>query len=193
MTGPAAFDYVFAVPGKTTAQDYLRHAFVAGDGEFGYRNHVVGVLHDDVVAAGAAWSGHSNMRFAAAAVRQILRVYGITTGIGVITRGLRVESIVQPPRRDCCYVAHLGVRPDLRGRGLGESLVRHLLAGGHRHQLAHAALDVAVTNPRAQALYERMGFKVTRELPSRLSNEQATVADHRRMELRLTDAAEAGR
>jgi ribosomal protein S18 acetylase RimI-like enzyme len=190
-SGPAAFDYVFHVPGRATARDFLRRAFVDGAGEFGFRNHVVGISGDEVIAAGAAWSGRSNLRFAVAAARQIFVVYGLAAGAGVVSRGLQVESIIQPPRRDCCYVAHLGVRAELRGRGHGESLVRHLLAWGRRQGLTHAALDVAVTNPRAQALYERMGFKVTRELASRLSNAQATVADHRRMDLRLTDSTEA--
>jgi len=41
---------------------------------------------------------------------------------------------------------------------------------------------VAVTNPRGQALYERLGFVVTGERRSSLSNASATVPDHRHME-----------
>jgi len=40
-------------------------------------------------------------------------------------------------------------------------------------------------NPRAQALYERLGFVVTEERKSTLRNAHATVPDHRRMVLPL--------
>lgn len=187
-SGPAAFDFVFSVPGKATAIDFLRAAFADGRGEFGFRNHVVGLVDGALVAAGAAWSGASTLAFSGAAARQILRCYGPVAGTGVIARGLRVESVVQPPTRACWYLAHLGVRPDLRGRGIGDMLVRHLLASGRHRGLSIAALDVAVTNPRAQSLYERLGFRVTQERVSRLANARATVPNHRRMELVLRDS-----
>jgi hypothetical protein len=52
-SGPAAFDFVFSVPGRASALDFLRHAFLDGAGEFGFRNHVVGVQDGAVIAAGA--------------------------------------------------------------------------------------------------------------------------------------------
>jgi ribosomal protein S18 acetylase RimI-like enzyme len=184
-SGPATFDYVFAAPGKATAVDFLRAAFLDDAGEFGFRNHVIAVLDGVLVAAGAAWSGRSNTAFTLAAARQILRRYGPVAGAGVMTRGLRVESVIRPPDRATWYLAHLGVMPGLRGRGIGEALVAHLLAAGLARGFTVAALDVAATNPRAQALYERLGFVVTRERESRLRTDWATVPGHCRMELRL--------
>ena len=184
-SGPTTFDYVFHAPPRGTAVEFLRQAFLDGAGEFGFRNHVVGMRDGVVVAAGSAWSGAATLSFTLAAARQILGCYGLVAGLGVITRGLKVESVIRPPGRDCWYVAHLGVPPELRGQGIGVHLVEHLLAQGRERKLPYAALDVAVTNPRAQQLYERIGFRVTRECESRLANAQARVAEHRRMELRL--------
>lgn len=184
-SGPDAFDYVFAVPGRTSAVEFLHRAFLDGRGEFGYRNHVVGTVAEQVVASGAAWSGAATLRFAIAAARQIFSCYGPVTGAGAVARGLRVESIIQPPRKGCWYVAHLGVPPTLRGRGYGRSMLAHLLELGSAAGFARAALDVAVTNPRAEGLYRQLGFTVTTERVSTLRNAQATVANHRRMEIRL--------
>ncbi len=184
-SGPAAFDYVFAVPGKADSQAFLRRAFVDGRGEFGFRNHVIGIEDGRVVAAGAGWDGTATASFTLAASRQIIGCYGLGAGTGVMLRGLRVEAIVQPPGRRCWYVAHLGVPPDLRSRGIGVALVEHLLDSGRARGHSLAALDVAVTNPRAEALYARLGFRTTRELTSLLANAQATVPSHRRMELPL--------
>jgi ribosomal protein S18 acetylase RimI-like enzyme len=41
---------------------------------------------------------------------------------------------------------------------------------------------VAVSNPRAEALYRRAGFKVVSERRSRLAQGETRVPDHRRME-----------
>lgn len=55
--------------------------------------------------------------------RQIMGCYGPVAGAGVVRRGLRVERIIPPPDRRCWYVAHLGVPPELRGRGYGAALL----------------------------------------------------------------------
>lgn len=174
------------MPGRAAALDFLRSAFLDGAGEFGFRNHLVGTLDGTVVAAGAAWSGHSHLSFTLTATRQIPRCYGLVAGLAVMARGLRVETVIRPPDRATCYVAHLGVAADCRGRGIGAALVRELLATGRSKGCKVAALDVAVTNPRALALYERIGFKVVKECRSSLARGGWKVPDHLRMELPLT-------
>ncbi len=184
-SGPAAFDYVFSHDRPGQALRFLHFAFADGAGEFGYRNHRVAVEDESVIGAGAGWDGRSTLRFTLAAAAQILRFYGPWRAWGVILRGLRTETVIRPPRADEFYLAHLGVRDELRGRGLGTRLTRELLAGAdpRRHRLA--ALDVAVTNPRAEALYARLGFAVDALRRSGLRSRCHTLVDHRRMSLPL--------
>ena len=179
-SGPAAFDYVFAVPGRSDAQAFLRRAFVDGAGEFGWRNHVVGVLDGVVVAVGAGYGGATKWPFTLAAARQILGHYGWRHAAGVIARGLRVEAVIPPPSGDMHYLAHLAVDPVWRGQGFGSALVGHLLAAATVGS-QQVVLDVATSNPSAQRLYERLGFVVTGERASSLSNVQGQVPGHRRM------------
>jgi ribosomal protein S18 acetylase RimI-like enzyme len=181
-SGPAAFDYVFALDGHATAQAFLRRAFVDGAGEFGWRNHCVGELDGEVVAVGAGYGGESGLAFLRAAARQILAHSGPRRAAGVIARGLRVERVIPPPARRWHYLAHLGVAPALRGQGIGRRLIEHLIAQGRAQGKRRLVLDVAVGNPRAQALYERLGFRVTAQRQSQLARGQAVVPDHRRME-----------
>lgn len=184
-SGPSAFDYVFSHDRPGRALAFLRFAFGDGAGEFGYRNHVVALAGGVVVGAGAAWDGRVALRFTMAAAVQILRFYGPFRAWGVIARGLRVERVIRPPKADEYYVAHLGIAEGLRGRGIGARLTRHLLASADPRRHRRAALDVAVTNPRAESLYARLGFKVEALRPSRLSSRYHAVADHRRMSLPL--------
>ncbi|MBV8504150.1 MAG: GNAT family N-acetyltransferase [Paucibacter sp.] len=183
-SGPAAFDYVFAHPGRTNALEFLRTAFLSGAGEFGFRNHVVleSRAHREVVGIGAGYSGRTTLSFLIAAARQILRCYGPLAAPGVIFRGLRVEGVIPPPSGPhLFYIAHLGVAPAWRGQGLGVQLTEHLLDLGKQQGFRMVGLDVSVENPRAQALYERLGFSCLREHRSTLNNRFATVPSHRRL------------
>jgi len=183
-SGPAAFEFVFGQGVGGRAEAFLRHAFVRPDGEFSHRTHEVALVDGSIVAAGAIFDGRRTLRFTLAAARQILGFYGPWAGVGVIVRGLRVESVIRPPRPRELYLCHLGVVPARRGGGLGSALIRHLLRQRRAGLHDYVALDVAVTNPRAEALYRRLGFDVTALRRSALSNAAATVADHRRMVLR---------
>ena len=182
-SGPDAFEYVFGVPAVGDAQAFLRRAFVDGGGEFGWRNHVVGVLDGAVVAVGAGYPGTTKWPFTLAAARQILGHYGWRHAGGVIGRGLRVESVIPPPSGAMYYLGHLGVAPVCRGCGHGAALVRYLL-GVRPAGSGPVVLDVATTNPRAQQLYQRLGFAITGERESHLANVQGRVPAHRRMQWR---------
>jgi ribosomal protein S18 acetylase RimI-like enzyme len=180
-SGPTAFDYVFDLGDSRGAQDFLRFAYLQGGGEFGWRNHRVAEIDGQVAAAGAAFDGHAVLRFTIANSLQILRFYGPINAWGVMVRGLRTEAIIRPPREQEYYLCHLGVREELRGHGIGTYLVRDLLEGLDPDRHRCATLDVAVTNPRAQLLYERLGFTVSALRKSALKNRRGRVADHYRM------------
>jgi ribosomal protein S18 acetylase RimI-like enzyme len=181
-SGPSAFEFVFADAKRGMAQDFLRYAFPKGRGEFGYRGHVMGVVDGNVVATGTAFSTDTSFSFFIAAASQILGFYG-PRAVGVIRRGLAIERVVQLPKKGEHYIAHIGVAPELRSHGIGAKLMNHLLEQGQALGREKATLDVSVENPRAQALYERLGFRETAEMESDLGNEFGTVVNHRRMEL----------
>jgi ribosomal protein S18 acetylase RimI-like enzyme len=178
-SGPDAFRYVFG-----EAEPFLRRAFLDGRGEFGYRNHTVAVSEGRVVGVGAGYAGDTALTFTLAAARQIAGHYKLAAP-GVIARGLRAEGVIEPPDRDVQYIAHLGVEPAMQGHGVGTLLVGHFIELGRAVGLARAELDVAITNPRAQALYERLGFVVIEERQSSLENGHGKVVNHRRMALDL--------
>lgn len=186
-SGPNAFNFVFNTVTNGSAFDFLRSAYLDGAGKFGYRNHVVGVENGRVVAIGGGWSGENRLAFLMAGARQIFSQYGLLCAPRVIIRRLRTEKVIPPPSREQFYLAHLGVLPEMRGRGIGQMLIHFLLSQGKAAGSKVAVIDVAVTNPRGQALYERLGFVVTKERQSTLKNAHGYVAHHRRMEMPLVE------
>jgi len=178
-SGPPVFDYIFKHAGHSS-QDFLRYTFMDGAGELGYKNHVVGEMNGKVIAIGAAFGGDTTLPFFLAAARQIASFYG-TACLPIVRHGLQVERIIQPPQGRLHYIAHLGVDPALQSKGIGAKLVEHLMQQGRKDGRSQAALDVSVLNPRAQALYERLGFKFSDQRRSDIQE----VPSHNRLERML--------
>jgi ribosomal protein S18 acetylase RimI-like enzyme len=65
----------------------------------------------------------------------------------------------------CLWAAH--VEPDHQSRGMGSQLLRHLERVALEHGFTSIELSVAKENTRAQALYERVGYKVRGEAVER--------------------------
>lgn len=170
-SGPAAFDYVFM--GRALA--FLQRNCAGQDHSFSYGAHRVARLAADGPAM-ASISLHTRAQHAAcqnANIRAILR-FGGWRAVQMLMRGLRVEALIPPPPEGCLHIAHLGVAPDLRGQGIGAQLIADAAHIAARQGIRRLSLDVADSNPRARALYERLGFEPCRTHISRI----AGLADH---------------
>lgn len=184
-SGPSTFDYVFVDRDGVSCFDVLLQALSQKDGEHGYGHHFVAIHEGEVVGGGACFDGIDARRHTMAAIRQIFSYYGLRRSLGVIRRGLQTESVVCPPKGELHYIGHLGVFRDWRGRGVGAQLVDFLLEIGRTKGRKRAALDVSVENPRAEALYRRLGFEVTSVHESSYESEYGRVPTFRRMEIAL--------
>lgn len=184
-SGPDAFDYAFSHRSPIDAHEFLRRTFLVIGNEFAFTHHIVGVHEGKVVATGVGYSNDVGTGHMISMLKQIPKHYGIFKGLGVIYRGLHIEKIVPPPNAPMHYIAHIGVTPALRGHGIGEQLMQQLIQEGQDLGRPRVTLDVSCENPRAQVLYERLGFEVTSETPSTYCNATAHIPSHRRMELRF--------
>lgn len=60
---------------------------------------------------------------------------------------------------DEAHVTNVAVHPDFRGRKLGESLLRRLMAEAVASGARKMTLEVRVSNDRALGLYRKLGFR----------------------------------
>ncbi len=67
--------------------------------------------------------------------------------------------------RSVIYVAHVGVRRALRGRGIGPMLFRAIEAWARARNARRLELRVDVANPRALELYRHQGFEIEGRVP----------------------------
>jgi len=96
---------------------------------------------------------------------------------------LKMQSTIGRIAGNEYYVSNVAVEPDHRGRGIGARLVARARAEAERSGLRSIVLDVEADNPRAQRLYERLGFRVVSETPAVLLEGQMFAL--RRLEMRL--------
>ncbi len=67
---------------------------------------------------------------------------------------------------DQIHINNLAIRPELRGQGLGRTLLTHVLREADAMAAPSATLEVRRSNVAALRLYERAGFRVTGVRPS---------------------------
>lgn len=164
-SGPDAFDYVFAVDHSQQAKDFLTYAFARSYGMFSYCQHQVievdSLLNQrqPVAASMVCYSAKGFMRRNLATMLSIYKFYGFRKMFGVFNRGLKIETMIKPPRKNCWYIGHLGVRPELRGHGVGHFMIQQALLAANKQKFERLALDVSQQNPAAERLYHRLGFK----------------------------------
>lgn len=92
---------------------------------------------------------------------QALRVF--------LAQRLILDAILQhtyPPKT--MYIGNLAVHADYRGNGIGTQLLKCCIASAEREQASSIFISVDIDNPRAQLLYESLGFHPTQIKTRRL-------------------------
>lgn len=184
-SGPEAFAYAFNDRNSDQLDAFLRRAFATGGNEFSAEQHLALEENGEIVALGALRFAAQTPRFTAQAMTLILRHYRPPAALRTAWRGLRTEAVIKPPPRGVAFIYQLAVRPDQQGRGHGRRLVAELLRRAQQQGYRRAGLNVSEENPRAQALYEQLGFRVVQQYHSALRSDFGHVPGQRYMELAL--------
>ena len=150
-----------------TCVEFLQFAFTSKYGRFSYRRHRVAVTGDGAVVAVLAVHDGRTIWFDDPHVAlMLLLFFGVRRTVGMLLRGLVLESELPAPKPSQTQIAHCATHEQMRGEGVFSALFRNTL----RAELLHEArgrqivLDVLVSNTRAYELYKRLDFV---ELPRR--------------------------
>lgn len=161
-SGVELYNFIFNTTDKT-AIDFIRHEFKSGQGFCGYKNVTVVIEDGRVIATGCFFDGNIFSKLSMGTVKNIFSFYGIFKAWPVLARARHTGSVMRTPRRNEIYLSNFGVNPEHRGSGIGSKLMAHQRKAAKDNGYQYLSLDVADNNPRAETLYTRMGFKVTRE------------------------------
>jgi ribosomal protein S18 acetylase RimI-like enzyme len=180
--GPEGFAFLFDAPGRDGLA-FLRLAFARDAGFLGHGVFTAAVLDQRVVGVAAAYGGDGLTGLTGRAMPALLSFYRLGAPAVLWRLGL-LSQIARAPPRDALFVNSLGVDPELQGRGVGTRILQHAIERARAEGRRCVCLDVATSNPRAQQLYERLGFEVVAERTP--TGRIASLPPLRRMELSLS-------
>lgn len=125
--------------------------------------HIRPVQLADVVALHETfWSDRSETR-CLDKIRRVLQARSQRRGLGIVVRAPEDDTLLAYGQylawTRCAEISDLIVRETQRGQGIGTAMIQHLthtaLASGTRC----IEIGAACSNPRALALYRRLGFE----------------------------------
>jgi len=101
-----------------------------------------------------------NVGFVNPTLKTMVKVYGILGGL-IRMGGLAI--LHHRTTSDELYVDGVAVADDMRGNGIGSRLFELMEKKASKNNIRKISLEVIDSNPRARALYERLGFVVIKE------------------------------
>ena len=119
-------------------------------------DHAISAVDDKGVLLGAAGFKTSDGALVGGELSDLTAVYG---PFGGLWRGLILSVLERDLTPDQFLMDGIFVRAEARGMGVGTALLNAVIAEARERGCSEVRLDVIDSNPRARALYERVGFK----------------------------------
>ncbi|PJZ81076.1 GNAT family N-acetyltransferase [Leptospira meyeri] len=155
-SGPKAWTYVFG-EGKKTPFDFLNSSYVKRGNTVSYTNHYVAELNGKVVGSILSYTQPSFLALTVGTAIRILFVYK-WNALKVMARGLKTETIIQPPKSGCLYLGHIAVSETERNKGIAKKLIEYMITKNKKYKII--SLDVSAENKPAISLYQKLGFEI---------------------------------
>lgn len=177
--GPEFYDFIYG----DKAMEFIRYEFAQGTGFCGWHNVTVAVQDGIVVGTGCFYDRKTYNKMIGGSVKNFFGFFGALGALPVLWRSRHTANSMKPPKPGEVYLANFGVDSTCRSQGVGSRMIQHKIQQARNEGYHLFGLDVAVTNPRAQALYSKLGLQVKKE--KQFTGNDPRVPACRKMELNL--------
>ena len=161
--GPVAFDIAFSDSHPEQSKAFLAATYAKPGSEFSYDQHFAMIRNGELIGLGGIKTAQQTFGFSLKAAVAIFNFYPLFGAIRTIMRGLKVETVLKPPKKRIAMIHNLAVSPNFQGEGLGTQLIAYLEQQMLAMGFTTAALDVDGNNPRAKALYQKLGYQAVED------------------------------
>lgn len=183
-SGSVIYDFLYKTP-KTSAVQFIHFEYVSGRGFCGYRNADLVIIDDRIVGTICAYSGKQFFWALLGTVVNIFIFFGPIEGWAALLRANYVGRAMRKVFRSHLYLANMGIIPELRGTGIGSALLKSQVQNARENGYDTVSLDVADDNPKAEALYRRLGFQMEKGKVASVSRKKHAIPSPIRMHLKL--------
>lgn len=183
-SGPATYDFLYKIK-KTSALQFIRFEYASGRGFCSYRNADLAFIGDRIAGVICAYDEKQFPWILLGTIINIFMFFGPITAWVALLRASYVGKAMRKLLRSQLYLANLGIVPELRGNGIGSALLKAQVQKAKENGYDTVTLDVADDNPRAEALYRRLGFQVENDKVTSASRKKGGIPSPIRMYLKL--------
>jgi ribosomal protein S18 acetylase RimI-like enzyme len=159
--GPELYGFIYKTD-KKTAIEYIQYEFNSGQGFCGYNNVTVAVKDGIVVGTGCFYDGVLNGKLMLGTTKNMFRFYGPIKIWKVLFRTRHIGSVMTTPKKNELYLSNFGVSAKCRSTGVGSAMLGDKINSAKKGHYKIFSLDVADTNPRAEALYKKHGLEIVK-------------------------------
>lgn len=133
----------------------------------------------DLIALRQECWAHRSIKSSEEFLKTIKKVRKRERGLGIVVVASNPNQIIAYGQimmlTKCIEISDLVVAKAYRSQGIGTAMIQYLIRSLPERSSSTIEIGVAETNPRALALYQRLGFKRTYELILNLTNGRETV------------------
>ncbi|MFT6988876.1 MAG: ribosomal protein S18 acetylase RimI-like enzyme [Paraglaciecola sp.] len=162
-SAPVALAATFDINDELSAINFLRSSLLTPDGQYGYANHWVTEIDNQVVASLCPWHSDLTDLFHQATLTQLTGFYGIAHAISVVQASQALQDCIPKPEKHEWCIGHFAVLAEYQNQGIGSALLRLMHKQAITSGKLALSLDVDAGNTQAIDFYLRQGFVKKKE------------------------------
>ena len=154
----SAPDYYPALMGPSVKRA-LQYVYLKEDSLFCYRNSYFAKYNGELAGQITVY----DHEYGVGSTPRMVKYYLASLGKDALTHSvylIRANSKMARTKEGQTYSCNLGVRPELRGHGIGTRIFERVLEDAKERGRRAVTLDVESWNKGAISLYKRIGFKI---------------------------------
>jgi ribosomal protein S18 acetylase RimI-like enzyme len=160
-SAPVAIAAIFEINQDLSALNFLQNCLSYADGQYGYLNHWVAEVDNQVVGCFSPWHCDLADSFHQATLTKLTEFYGISHTISVLQASQALQDCI-PKLKDYEWcIGHFAVLPQYRNLGVATALIEFARKQGLSFGKSTLCLDVESTNLQAVDFYLSKGFVQT--------------------------------
>jgi N-acetylglutamate synthase-like GNAT family acetyltransferase len=157
-SAPDTLSATFDINVEFSAINFLRSSFLIPDGQYGYANHWVAEVDNQVVGCLCPWHSDLLSSFHQATLTQLADFYGIAYAISVVQASQVLQDCIPRPEKHEWCIGHFAVLAQYQKQGVGTALLKLMQQQALTSSKLVLSLDVDCDNDHALNFYLGQGF-----------------------------------
>jgi GNAT superfamily N-acetyltransferase len=157
-SAPVPLAAIFDINDELSVLNFLQSSFLFSDGQYGYANHWVAEIDNQVVGCSCPWHSDLPAGFHQATLTTLIDFYGTDHTLAVVQASQALQDCIPKPKKYEWCIGHFAVLEQYQKQGVGSALLESMRQQASASRKLALSLDVDCQNIQASDFYRRQGF-----------------------------------